>query len=320
MHKGRTVPRLGGFTLVELLVVIAIIGILIALLLPAVQAAREAARRMQCSNNLKQIGLALHNYEGAHGALPFGSGGRINTPDYAVAGTWPAMLLPYLELKTVYDRFDFNLPMNDPANAEAVESTIGVLVCPSDSHSGSPVVEDRCSGYHNPSRAMGLWYMGSMGPTHMDQCPFCPDQTPGPDNWCCQGWNFASTASSSLSIPSGEFHGMFARHPTSVRFAGVTDGLSNTLMVGETIPGHCRWNSAFSPNFCTTSTNIPVNTMEKSDDCSAWYRRCGFKSFHPGGANFVMGDGSVHSIAETINFELFNFLGTRDGDELASVP
>lgn len=95
--------RRWAFSLIELLVVIAIIGILIALLLPAVQAAREAARRIQCTNNLEQIGLALHTHHDSCRRLPFGSGGRIGTPDYAIAGTWPAMILPFVEQKPLYD-------------------------------------------------------------------------------------------------------------------------------------------------------------------------------------------------------------------------
>src|SRR5688572_16961948 len=114
MARWKRAPR--AFTLVELLVVIAIIGILVALLLPAVQAAREAARRMQCGNNLKQIGLASHNYHGAHDVLPFGASGiQSNTP----GGTWGAFLLPHMEQTTAYDLFDFKLPMNHANNAVA---------------------------------------------------------------------------------------------------------------------------------------------------------------------------------------------------------
>ncbi len=311
--------RRWAFTLIELLVVIAIIGILIALLLPAVQAAREAARRIQCTNNLKQIGLALHTYHDSCRRLPFGSGGRIGTPDYAIAGTWPAMILPFVEQKPLYDLFNFRLPMDDAANAPAVQTVIGVYICPSDPKGGSPVLDNRAPGYNNPAKAMGMWYPGCMGPTHMDNCPFCPDTTPSASNWCCQGWNFGSSAGS--GIAAGTFAGMFGRFPRSIRFEDVTDGLSNTLMVGETLPGHCRWNSAFAPNFCETSTNIPLNTMEDAGTTTDnWWRTCGFKSRHPGGANFALGDGSVRFVTDSIDFRLFNALGTREGGEVAAVP
>src|ERR1700722_831199 len=119
-----------GFTLIELLVVIAIIGILIALLLPAIQAARESARRSQCSNNLKQIGIGMHNYHDTHRVLPFGCG----APDAVTpqTGTWAALLLPFIEQQTVYALFNFKLAMNDPGNAAAVASLVDTYVCPSD--------------------------------------------------------------------------------------------------------------------------------------------------------------------------------------------
>ena len=126
-----------GFTLVELLVVIAIIGILIALLLPAVQAAREAARRMQCTNNLKQIGLAMHNYHDSMKCLPFASAYNAG-PFYQNVGTWAAFILPYLELQTHYDLFDFTHPMkydSDSTNKEAVTTVVAVYLCPSDPQS-----------------------------------------------------------------------------------------------------------------------------------------------------------------------------------------
>src|SRR5690242_1508094 len=105
--------RAAGFTLVALLVVIAIIGVLVALLLPAVQAAREAARRIKCGNNLKQIGLALHNYHDTMNVLPFGSpGNKPATPNFPVAGTWGAFILPYLEATSHFNLFDFKVPMS----------------------------------------------------------------------------------------------------------------------------------------------------------------------------------------------------------------
>jgi prepilin-type N-terminal cleavage/methylation domain-containing protein/prepilin-type processing-associated H-X9-DG protein len=308
-----------GFTLVELLVVIAIIGILIALLLPAVQAAREAARRMECTNNLKQLGLAMHNYHDTFRRLPFGSGGKSGTATYAIAGTWPAMILPFMEQKPLYDQFNFKLPMDDAANKLAVETVVVEFICPSDPAGSEPILIGRATGNNNPAKAMGLWYVGSMGPTHMGSCWACPDSNPAATNWCCQGYDFGSTASG--SIAAGTFAGMFGRYPKSLRFADIPDGLSRTLMLGETLPAHCPWNSAYAPNFPVTSTNIPLNTMEQTTDVATadYYRTCGFKSRHPGGANFGLGDGSCHFIAETIDFQVFNALGTRDGGETAQI-
>ena len=312
-----------GFTLIELLVVIAIIGILIALLLPAVQAAREAARLMQCNNNLKQIGLALHTYHEAFERLPQGSGGVTYKPQYEKMAPWGAAILPFLERQSHFDMFNFHEDMRHPDNAVAVIISVSTYLCPSDDEIGqNGVLDNRTQQWsRNPPRAMGMWYFGCMGPTHMDSCPFCPDTTPSADssNWCCQGWNFGN--SPGPGIPIGTFAGMFSRYHEGVRFVEVRDGLANTLMVGETIPSHCLWNCAFCNNFSTASTNIPLNNMEDAGTSFAnWFRTCGFKSRHVGGANFCLGDGSVRFLSETIDFQLFNHLGTRAGGEVAKVP
>ena len=122
-------------------------------------------------------------------------------------------------------------------------------------------------------------------------------------------------------IPAGAFAGMFGRYVRGVTFKEVTDGLSHTLMVGETLPGHSIRISAFTPNFCVSSTNIPLNTMENDEGTgdNGW-RVAGFKSMHPQGANFVFGDGSVQYLSETIDFQLYNGLGTRAGGELVEIP
>jgi prepilin-type N-terminal cleavage/methylation domain-containing protein/prepilin-type processing-associated H-X9-DG protein len=317
--------RAVGFTLVELLVVITIIGILIALLLPAVQSAREAARRMQCSNNLKQIGLALHNYHAAQGILPYGSGYRGYREDGSEGGVrggnWVIFLLPYLEQQALYDEFDLNAWLTDPVNADAAATPVAALICPTDPQGRQPIMGHRCNS--NPSPSMVLWYPGSMGPTEPDICAFCPEPNP---SYCCQGSNYGSTNPADNSV------GLFGRFAGGFRFEDCTDGLSNTLMIGETLPKHCIHNVAFGHNFPLASTEIPLNWMEgqegQQDDWdqgtlhskSKHWRACGYKSLHPGGVNFAMGDGSVTFVPESVDYRLYNALGTRSGGEVATLP
>ncbi|MCX7427509.1 MAG: DUF1559 domain-containing protein [Planctomycetia bacterium] len=271
--------RRRAFTLVELLVVIAIIGILIAILLPAVQAAREAARRMQCTNHLKQIGVALHVYTGAHNVLPFACGYQA-----AQTGTWVSFILPQLEQQSVFDRFDFNVRLSDVANKQAVATPIPTMVCPSDPASSNPIFEyrDCADSPLNPRPALGLWYPASMGPTHPDSCPYCPlpkTASTSPDSYCCQGWNYGST------LPENNSVGMFGRYPIGVKLNAVSDGLSNTLAAGETLPAQCVYNGAYANNFPVAGTTIPINTFEVcSVPGSGHYRACGYKSLHPAGA------------------------------------
>jgi prepilin-type N-terminal cleavage/methylation domain-containing protein/prepilin-type processing-associated H-X9-DG protein len=311
--------RRRAFTLVELLVVIAIIGILIALLLPAVQAAREAARRVQCANHLKQIGIALHAYHDNHGVLPFASGYRYDPPGSwqvdSRTGTWAAFILPHMEQQAVYDLFDFDYRLSHPVNKKAVATVIPTYICPSDPQSAEPIFEYRdciVSSLH-PRPALGLWYPASMGPTHNDRCVYCPlpkNTASDPDSYCCQGYNYGSREPENNSV------GMFGRFPIGVRFRDVSDGLSNTIAAGETLPGQCVYNGAYAANFPLAGTTIPINIFEvclAPPGCHV--RACGFKSLHPSGANFLMGDGSVHFVNEFIDYRLYNELGTRAGGE-----
>jgi prepilin-type N-terminal cleavage/methylation domain-containing protein len=313
-HTQRT-----AFTLVELLVVIAIIGVLVALLLPAVQAAREAARRMRCSNNLKQIGLALHNYEDTHKRLPYGTPGCC-TPN---GSNWVVSIFPFIEYGNLYDKLDLSGNFKTtPQNATVIGQVdkLQAFICPTDPAARKPV-EARYS--HNITPAHMLWYPTSMGGTHMDQCPFCPDTTPSSTNWCCQFYNFGTQTPA--GVFPGEFSGMFGRAALAIRMGEVTDGLSNTWMVGETLPGHCTFMGVFSQNFPTSGTSIPLGIMEdrgvgKPGEGTAWFRSCGYKSLHPAGSNFCLGDASVRFIMNGIDYRLYNELGSRAGGEAVSVP
>ena len=303
-----------AFTLVELLVVITIIGILIALLLPAVQAAREAARRMQCQNNLKQLALALHNYHEAHGSLPYGSDAYITAK--AGYGTWVALILPYIEQGNI--PYDYSKTNCDPANTLAVKTVLATLICPTDPASQTPLLGGRIQTWENPAQSMGLWYPASMGPTRDgsttgNSCVFCPEPFP---SYCCQGNIYGTDG------PPGNFVGMFGRYHRSIHFSEVTDGLSSTLMLGETLPSQCTYNGAYNMNFPIAGTTIPINIFEETIEGqdTLWYRGCGYKSLHPGGANFAMGDGSIHFFSETIDYRVYNYLGSRAGGEIANVP
>ena len=298
-----------AFTLVELLVVIAIIGILVALLLPAVQAAREAARRMECGNNIKQLGLAIHTYVDVHTVFPYGTNGCCTT----TGGTWVNLILPLIEQEALAAQFDLKLTMKDSYHANAIKVEVPTLVCPSDPESTTPVVRGRY--VHNAPEMLGLWYPASMGPTEPDRCPFCPNPTPSASNWCCQGNNYATT-------PVGNGVGIIHSSPKPrLTPPQILDGLSNTLLLGETIPGHCKFNGAYATNFPTYPTTIPINTMEDDNGAhNAWFRTCGFKSYHPSVAQFSMADASVQVLSENISFRLYNELGTRDGGEAVSPP
>jgi prepilin-type N-terminal cleavage/methylation domain-containing protein len=311
--------RFRGFTLVELLVVIAIIGVLVALLLPAVQAAREAARRTRCSNNLKQIGLALHNYEDTHKRLPYGTPGCC-TPN---GSNWVVSIFPHIEYGNLQDKLDLSGNFKTtPQNATVIGQVtkLPAFICPTDPAANKPV-DVRYT--HNITPAHLLWYPASMGPTHMDQCPYCPNTTPSETNFCCQGWNFGTGAGG--GFPAGTFSGMFGRTAHSIRMGEVTDGLSNTWMVGETLPAHCTFMGVFSQNFPTSGTSIPLGTMVdrgvgKPGEGTEWFRSCGFKSMHPAGANFALGDASVRFVMNSIDYRLYNEIGTRAGGESAPVP
>jgi len=308
-----------AFTLVELLVVIAIIAMLVTLLLPAVQSAREAARRAACINNLRQVGLGMMNYESSNNEFPFGS-------DYPKSHrTFGALILPFIEAQNHFDMFDFTKPMRHGANRVARTTPVDVYMCASDPTSGNPILSKRGdSPSHNPADSTMLSYTGSMGPTHPDNCPFCPDNKPSPVNWCCQGCNFG-TFGNGCGMKDGTFAGMFGRFEKSIKIKQVEDGLSKTVLCGETIPSHYVWNGAFVPNFPVSSMSIPINTMEQDNlkhgghSLILWAITSGFKSYHPGGANFVMGDGSVHFTDDSIDHQIYAALGTRAGHEAVSV-
>jgi prepilin-type N-terminal cleavage/methylation domain-containing protein/prepilin-type processing-associated H-X9-DG protein len=330
-----------AFTLVELLVVIAIIGILVALLLPAIQAAREAARRAQCTNNLKQLGLAVELYNNSKKKLPAGAyWGDIRVqpeckscgptdPDPACCirneGTIHIFLMPFIEEQALFNLYNTKIATDEQLlpNGQPIGSTlVHTFVCPSDTHPTEGPT-DRIDATLSPDLLKTYKmsnYAASRGPTQHISGGSC--------NNCNElgTWNaFAyDKYPDSGANPAAwrKFAGPFTRLAYHVTAKQITDGLSKTIFLGEVRPSCSRhvaegWGWTHSGNGLM-STIIPINYDTCSDQpalrCRCWdnwVTELGFKSAHPGGANFVMGDGSVHFITETIDHTNYNRLGGK---------
>jgi len=302
-----------GFTLIELLVVIAIIAVLVALLLPAVQQAREAARRSQCKNNLKQIGLALHNYHDSHSVMPSGSILLLNGDKTAYNGhgwTWHASILPYIEQATLYQAIQGASGMghesggvNDAKQGLAGKTNIKTFQCPT--HPDVRLGPQK-NGYATST------YNGSMGTLIGDGAGDDCDHDP---------------AVMSVSAGCMKADGIFFPS-SSVGFRDVIDGLSNTVFVAEVIdsggdeslPGgggsdrkYCFSNGADDnpPNEMTeyliaAESNDPINGG--AEEATG--------SYHTGGAHFVFGDGAVRFLSENIDMKTYQYLFTRAKSDL----
>lgn len=290
-----------GFTLVELLVVIAIIGILVALLLPAVQAAREAARRMQCTNNLKQLALAEHNYHDTHQSF---SSGYIRGPwgssrKHECWG-WHVLLMPFIEQGALHDQL---APQNytlehviaglNPAVPNPVatlQTRISGFICPSDSNEDELAHQDRHfkGGIGSNAAGLGEWrpgltnYIGNRGTRNHPQA-------------------------------TNDTHGVLF-FDSNVRMGDISDGTSSTFMIGERDSLHCRagaWPGVRNPQGGSgrgiwTSVAHSRSVLNAPDPPFGWGSNngCGesFGSLHPSGANFAFCDGSIHFISENIEF------------------
>ena len=351
MHRSSRRPRLrpGGFTLIELLVVIAIIAVLIALLLPAVQAAREAARRAQCVNNLKQIGVALHNYVSANGVFPPGYVSSIlttvldacnqdqeNTPGQSVdrgsGWAWGSMILPQMEQNALYNSINFNLSVAFHQNDTCSLTALGIYLCPSDpGPSTIPVFADPPDpaqpGTFSAANIVDTLARGNYVGMY------------GIGEICSQsGAN--DSANNNGAGPLGTHAGIFYRN-SATSFASITDGTSQTIAVGErshnlsyvtwvarSIDGWLGITSPIeggtdqfnpSPEECWTQIlgpagledgNRTINNPEAHVE-DYWSR-------HPGGANMLFADGSVRFLKSTINPIPWRALATRSFGEVVS--
>ncbi|MCB9953315.1 MAG: DUF1559 domain-containing protein [Planctomycetaceae bacterium] len=295
------VPRLRrrGFTLIELLVVIAIIAVLIALLLPAVQQAREAARRSQCKNNLKQIGLALHNYHDVYSTFPMGAT-RITE-----GLSWHVAILPQMEQAPLYDKFEFGSTTMTPNDDRWDQTTnlphcrfspMPIYLCPS----GTQVVADDNAANYTTH------YYGVAGPT---------------------GINPATGAAYSENT-SGS-HGGFSREGLFTfgevrRMRDITDGTSTTLAVGEISwtkrnGNNTRYRSWTRGGQLNSHLAGAKNVAQQINaDYTALFNDMSFGSNHVGGAQFLMGDGAVRFLSENIDYNLLLSLASIGGGEVVS--
>lgn len=305
-----------GFTLVELLVVIAIIGMLVGLLLPAVQAAREAARRMQCTNNLKQLGIAFHNYHDTLQQFPPsyvstpGGGGLNGTPDPTTrdAGpgwAWGTLLLPFIEQQGLYNQLDLSRPCWDGANAQAAQTVVSFHLCPSASGSRAPfdVINSSGTALAKFSRTHYVCNVGQEEP-------------------------WGTTADDYASIADGPLY-----RNSRTNAASVTDGLSNTVFLGEHHPvlSSKTWFGVVpgaavcpSPRFAFSTCDLAATLVNVHSGPAATEiphvihppnsplcHVCQMYAEHPGGCNVLLGDGSVRFVSEYINQNTWAALSSR---------
>lgn len=280
--------RRTGFTLIELLVVIAIIAVLIALLLPAVQQARESARRTACRNNLRQLGLALHNYESTHSIFPLGVLGTTGSvaPGNPLT-TWQTFVLPFVEQAPLYNQYNFNVRFDDPANAAVVSQILSVYRCASQPQSGL------VSNLYGPSH-----YGGNAG------------TVPGTTD----GILYPMSATRLRDISDGTSTTLAAGE-LAYEFGGWARGAINGGGGGGGGGGQgyargvLRWWKAAAA-CARPGMNPPVTTCSSSTE-----RLFQFSSPHVGGGHFALSDGSARFLSENMDLQLFQYLLTRSGGE-----
>jgi len=321
--------------------VIAIIAVLVALLLPAVQQAREAARRSQCKNNLKQFGLAFHNYHDLYRVFPFASSysdagdASDNNLRASEKSCWFKSILPFIDQAALYAKMGNKSAYSTSTNPDGTRNCdlvnglyLPVATCPSNplSRTGKPVslshtafayIPDNAAG--DPLRVQEAMYQLSGGPMLNDggagDCngaSFCRKGNKSTDGG--DGWVFPH------KFPNLT-RGMGARGVSKIRVSDVTDGTSNTLLIGETKPHYNYYGALWAFNIPTSLFHLKINSnylaqnIRNNDD--SWGNGTGHGSYHTGGAHFVLVDGSVRFIGDNIDYRTYCNLGDRmDGETL----
>lgn len=310
--------RSRGFTLIELLVVIAIIAVLIALLLPAVQQAREAARRTQCKNNMKQLGLALHNYHDTYQKFPMSF---CIDGNYSVTGSgksWFVGILPYIDQAPLFTMHVPGAPIA-PAGTKPIPTpytpntivamtVLPAFLCPSDSGNGSGRLSDRANLENTPlaltnykAVAGNNWAWGTFTNTQAS------GRFAGSNNGLDQGNGWMC-------------RNQTANGPTMTGMRDLSDGTSNTLMVGEALPARCTHTTWYWFNHSTATCAVPLNYYQKNAAITPgdWPNNYSFASMHVGGGHFLMGDGTVKFISENIDLQTYRNAASISGGETIS--
>jgi prepilin-type N-terminal cleavage/methylation domain-containing protein/prepilin-type processing-associated H-X9-DG protein len=339
-----------GFTLVELLVVIAIIGILVALLLPAIQAAREAARRTSCTNNLHQIGVALHNYHSARQVFPYGAndGDCESMTPFREVMAWRVLILPYMEQQPLYDQL---VPLAELSNTTKTKNgctnperrpwdltplqqqPVPEYICPSEQ---LPYIKTGLDTWFGPPTAAVASYFGNAGPVATGPSD---GSWGGPDIICGNCVGQVNCPCVSGNKPGGGQRGWFHGHnpggpgmmdmwANKISTGKVTDGTANTLHVGETYwedresnKSGCFATMHWMTTWGVASTVWGINTdyvarlgLSRAEHIRFNYQLgCNFRSRHPGGAHFLYADGHVEFLADDISDRLLANLGDRNG-------
>jgi len=334
----RVPQRRGAFTLVELLVVIAIIGTLVGLLLPAVQAARESARRSTCTNSIKQLALALHNVHDSKGKLPFatnpcrwdtslsGSDKRVWRSGATWPGrTWIVDVMPFIEMADIYSSLSSNQNLDDGTNKTKLQGKrMLAQECPSNPFAAGLQCWRTDTRANKGTNDWDGWYGITKTPVE------CYAVCAGPQNFDNRAYDCASTNSYCSAAGSYAFRPDAASTPGifsgasefQCRFKDVLDGLSGTIMIGERKGEQFLTGSVFSGIWRAFQTGTYINSTTRSyEDPNAQYSfPPGAGSYHQGGASFAMADGSVVFLTDNTDFVVYNYLGGRADGQSARLP